>query len=156
MHHQILNIFLGFIWQDPDDNSISNERFRGRNNGRLRTSTVRIPGDATTRSPCEDACIATTQFDPICGTNGVTYTNAAWLRCAQRCGRSEYLNKITLLVYNTDLSFDFNLNLLLTFNFHFNYLIIFTHSLQSLLGIYSVLFRARALSNFLYFSGMSL
>lgn len=54
------------------------------------SSTVAIPGMATTRSPCEDRCLATSQFDPVCGDNDITYTNIYWLRCAQRCGRSKY------------------------------------------------------------------
>ncbi|KAJ8921656.1 hypothetical protein NQ315_010565 [Exocentrus adspersus] len=52
------------------------------------SSTVAIPGMATTRSPCEDNCRATTQFDPVCGDNNVTYTNINWLKCAQQCGRN--------------------------------------------------------------------
>ncbi|XP_074033306.1 uncharacterized protein [Leptinotarsa decemlineata] len=52
------------------------------------TSTVAIPGMATTRTPCEDACQATNQFDPVCGNNGVTYTNFQWYKCAVRCGRN--------------------------------------------------------------------
>ncbi|XP_018571443.1 uncharacterized protein LOC108911092 [Anoplophora glabripennis] len=52
------------------------------------SSTVAIPGMATTRSPCEDKCRATSQFDPVCGDNNVTYTNIYWLQCAQRCGRN--------------------------------------------------------------------
>lgn len=53
------------------------------------TTTVAIPGMETTRSSCEDRCRVTPQFDPICGSNGVTYANIEWFRCAQRCGRSK-------------------------------------------------------------------
>lgn len=55
---------------------------------RTPTSTVAIPGMGTTRSACEDACLTTPEYNPICGDDGLTYFSKARLRCAQRCGKS--------------------------------------------------------------------
>ncbi|KAG5883173.1 hypothetical protein JTB14_018190 [Gonioctena quinquepunctata] len=55
------------------------------------TTTVAIPGNETPRSTCEDACQATVQFDPVCGDNGITYTNINWFKCAVNCGKSVQL-----------------------------------------------------------------
>nr|CAH7712907.1 unnamed protein product [Callosobruchus chinensis] len=54
-----------------------------------RTTTIAIPGSATRRSTCEDQCQATMQYNPVCGTNSITYTNIEWYRCARRCGKSK-------------------------------------------------------------------
>lgn len=50
-------------------------------------STVEI---TTTTAPCEN-CQTTSEYNPICGTDGITYFNRARLRCVQRCGKSKYL-----------------------------------------------------------------
>ncbi|CAH1173834.1 unnamed protein product [Phaedon cochleariae] len=50
-------------------------------------ASVAVPGMGTRRSSCEDRCPATMQYDPICGDNGITYTNMQWFKCALRCGR---------------------------------------------------------------------
>ncbi|VEN60801.1 unnamed protein product [Callosobruchus maculatus] len=52
-----------------------------------RTTPIPIPGSATRRSTCEDQCQATMQYNPVCGTNSVTYTNIEWYKCARRCGK---------------------------------------------------------------------
>ncbi|CAH2004585.1 unnamed protein product [Acanthoscelides obtectus] len=61
---------------------------------RPRTTTVPIPGSATRRSTCEDQCRATMEYNPVCGTNLVTYTNMQWYKCALRCGK-----RIDILAY---------------------------------------------------------
>lgn len=55
---------------------------------RTPTSTVAIPGMGTTRSACEDACLTTPEYNPVCGDDGFTYFSKARLRCAQKCGKS--------------------------------------------------------------------
>ena len=51
------------------------------------TSTFAVPGMETTRSPCETSCLITPQYNPICGTDTLTYSNPARLKCAQDCGK---------------------------------------------------------------------
>ncbi|KRT81157.1 hypothetical protein AMK59_5386 [Oryctes borbonicus] len=51
------------------------------------TSTVEVPGMGTTRSPCEEACLVTPEYNPICGSDGRTYTNEGRFSCALRCGK---------------------------------------------------------------------
>lgn len=61
------------------------------------TTTVAIPGMGTPRSPCEEACLVTSEYNPICGTDGLTYTNTGRLNCAIRCGKRNYkLNYFSL------------------------------------------------------------
>ncbi|KAK4881830.1 hypothetical protein RN001_005149 [Aquatica leii] len=61
---------------------------RPRNTARPRTSTVPAPGMATRQSACEDRCQITPQYNPVCGSNDMTYSNHARLLCAKRCGRN--------------------------------------------------------------------
>lgn len=90
-------------WERDRANSIQdgrnnvNDIFSGNNfNGGFRprpttprpsATTVAIPGMGTTRSPCEDACLTTPEYNPVCGNNGITYFSMARLNCAIRCGR---------------------------------------------------------------------
>lgn len=45
----------------------------------------------TPRSRCEDDCFITPEYNPICGTDNMTYFSMGRLECAQRCGKSAYL-----------------------------------------------------------------
>lgn len=53
------------------------------------TTTPAVPGMGTTQSSCEYTCLKTPQYNPVCGSNGVTYFNEGAFRCAQRCGQSK-------------------------------------------------------------------
>lgn len=48
----------------------------------------RIPGMGTPPSACEDRCLTTHQYNPVCGDNNVTYSNIERFKCAVRCGRN--------------------------------------------------------------------
>ncbi|XP_029159101.1 uncharacterized protein LOC114946746 [Nylanderia fulva] len=58
------------------------------------TTTVRSrnENDATTQSvnqynACVNSCPVTNEYNPVCGTDNVDYTNPGGLGCAQRCGK---------------------------------------------------------------------
>lgn len=50
---------------------------------------------STTQSPSVRSCIAscpvTSEYNPVCGSDNVTYSNPGRLICAQMCGVGEYL-----------------------------------------------------------------
>lgn len=49
----------------------------------------------TTENPTEAACIrrceSTSQYNPVCGTDNITYSNPNRLTCAQECSRSKLI-----------------------------------------------------------------
>lgn len=55
----------------------------------LTGSTVAIPGNQPHIPDCVFFCPTTPEYNPVCGTDDVTYTNMSKLRCAQRCGISK-------------------------------------------------------------------
>lgn len=62
--------------------------------------TTQVPA-ATTASPqtqsCIQSCPRTNEYNPICGTNQVSYDNVGHLNCAQMCGVSKYISFMQLL-----------------------------------------------------------
>lgn len=85
-----LNDVLIFDQNDGvgQQNSNPGREFFTSTTQRTPTSTVAIPGMGTTRSACEDACLTTPEYNPVCGNDGITYFSKARLRCAQKCGKS--------------------------------------------------------------------
>lgn len=89
----------GFQNNGFQNNGFQNNGFQNNfpnSNGLVRTTppttpavtAVNIPGMGTTRSACEDRCLTTSQYNPVCGDNNVTYMNIERFNCAVRCGRN--------------------------------------------------------------------
>lgn len=53
------------------------------------STTPSVPGMATRRTPCEEACLVTPQYNPVCGDDNVSYFNEGRLNCARKCGKRE-------------------------------------------------------------------
>ncbi|XP_008559014.1 uncharacterized protein LOC103579404 [Microplitis demolitor] len=82
----------GFSFDGPADRT--NPNFNDVNNVRPPrpvTSTNSPSSVSTTMSPamttCTQNCLATSEFNPVCGTDGVVYSNPGRLGCARRCGK---------------------------------------------------------------------
>lgn len=69
----------------PDDND--EEEDSG-----LRVTTTESPNKPQITTPnCERSCQVTPEFNPVCGSDFVNYSNIGRLKCAQMCGKSKYL-----------------------------------------------------------------
>lgn len=57
----------------------------------VRAPVNRIFGEYTIPeiAECIRTCPSVSQYDPICGSDNITYTNRGKFQCAQRCGRGE-------------------------------------------------------------------
>ncbi|XP_044258802.1 uncharacterized protein LOC123007518 [Tribolium madens] len=58
-----------------------------RTTQRTPSSTIAIPGMGTPRTPCEDRCLSTPEYNPVCGDDNMTYFSMHRLNCARRCGK---------------------------------------------------------------------
>ncbi|XP_017782351.1 PREDICTED: uncharacterized protein LOC108566795 [Nicrophorus vespilloides] len=56
----------------------------GGDGGAAGGTTTTTPSPAYTR--CLSSCASTPQYNPVCGSNRVTYDNIGRLNCARRCG----------------------------------------------------------------------
>lgn len=52
-------------------------------------TTVAVPGMETPRTPCEDRCLTTPEYNPVCGSDRLTYFSRQRLQCAIKCGKRE-------------------------------------------------------------------
>lgn len=87
----------GFVFDGPTGPSFPNGAQRTTS-----TSTARPTESArtstTTALPqiqydtCVSACPVTPEYNPVCGTDNMDYTNPGGLGCAQRCGKEVVLS----------------------------------------------------------------
>lgn len=77
----------GFSW-----NKVFEDNMRNRNTEKPHSisgvdTTLAIPTEEERTSSCEQLCQITSQYNPVCGSDDVTYSNPARFQCAQRCGK---------------------------------------------------------------------
>ncbi|XP_015604241.1 uncharacterized protein LOC107272044 isoform X1 [Cephus cinctus] len=92
----------GFVFDGPADRPINRPLFQNTQNppARPRMTTVPTTSSSTTSASqgsntggaCQDNCPTTPEYNPICGTDGVVYSNPGKLSCARRCGKSVELS----------------------------------------------------------------
>lgn len=90
----------GFNWGDEDETPVITPRPTGRPTA---SPTPRPPNPTgpttTTATPefetCIRSCPALPQYNPVCGTNRVTYHNVDRLNCAARCGLGKLLRVLS-------------------------------------------------------------
>lgn len=96
IHHPVNSQVVGkssqlgpVLFPSASNNQIPNENTN-------KPITVATSGTTTTTptpqyARCFSDCQTTPEYNPVCGTNGVTYDNAGKLSCARRCGTGELL-----------------------------------------------------------------
>ncbi|XP_011342963.1 uncharacterized protein LOC105282601 isoform X2 [Ooceraea biroi] len=89
----------GFVFDGPTGSSVPNGAQRTTS-----TSTTRPTGSARTSTTttstlpqaqfdaCVTSCPVTPEYNPVCGTDNMDYTNPGGLGCAQRCGKEVVLS----------------------------------------------------------------
>lgn len=66
------------------------------------TSNVLSTIESSEYRNCLSNCQSTGEYNPVCGSNGVTYDNFGKLLCATRCGTSKYNYHSILILLQTD------------------------------------------------------
>ncbi|XP_066253512.1 uncharacterized protein [Euwallacea similis] len=84
-----LNGFFTESQQNPDTNEVNNQ---GNNQQPQPQQSPVDPSATTTTTPsprftaCMNGCRTVQHYNPVCGSDGVTYNNEFRLQCASRCG----------------------------------------------------------------------
>ncbi|RZB77481.1 uncharacterized protein BDFB_005644, partial [Asbolus verrucosus] len=94
----------GFGWEDDDDILVTQPQTRPQPRPQTRpqsrpqpqppTSPIPAGSGTTTTTPspqfsaCVRRCPVTPEYNPVCGTDRITYQNEGRLRCARRCGQN--------------------------------------------------------------------
>ncbi|XP_030766805.1 uncharacterized protein LOC115890646 [Sitophilus oryzae] len=85
------NNLNNFGFQSQNDNfqnNFNNFGFQSSTSRPQGFTTVPIPGMGTTMSACESRCLTTSQYNPVCGDNNITYSNIERYKCAVKCGKN--------------------------------------------------------------------
>lgn len=92
-----------FDTSDPDEQNFNNNNNNNNPNqffNEPQTTPIPVPGMGTTRSACEDTCLLTPQYNPVCGTDSVSYFSRERLFCAQRCGKGKFFKYVNQSINN--------------------------------------------------------
>ncbi|XP_012283431.1 four-domain proteases inhibitor [Orussus abietinus] len=73
--------------QGGDDNANGSDWGQPRPATSSAATTTQAPAEPTRMSDCEASCPSTPEYNPVCGTDGVSYSNPGRLTCARRCGK---------------------------------------------------------------------
>lgn len=83
-------------WINPNQGSSGLGNFNQNAQGVIRPQTTQRPlvnqianQNTVSEAECIRNCPATNQWNPVCGTDNISYGNMNKLRCAQQCGRRE-------------------------------------------------------------------
>ncbi|XP_064541871.1 uncharacterized protein Kaz1-ORFB [Drosophila montana] len=80
--------FANWNARSPDD-QLLNTFIRGQPIGPSSSTTTPQPTTASSRVlACIQSCPATSEYNPICGSDNVNYYNAGRFDCAVRCGQN--------------------------------------------------------------------
>ncbi|XP_071564286.1 uncharacterized protein [Temnothorax nylanderi] len=82
----------GFVFDGAvaSEQSNGSQRIPSTSTPTIVTSTTLSNNDIY--NACLDNCPITHEYNPVCGTDNVDYTNPGGLGCAQRCGKDVTLN----------------------------------------------------------------
>ncbi|KAL0124933.1 hypothetical protein PUN28_006654 [Cardiocondyla obscurior] len=80
----------GFVFDGPAASEQPNGKQRITSTSTTTIASVPLPDDLY--NACLQKCPTTPEYNPVCGTDRIDYTNPGGLGCAQRCGKDVTLN----------------------------------------------------------------
>ncbi|CAG9769255.1 unnamed protein product [Ceutorhynchus assimilis] len=86
------NAFSGSQGLDNDFNQV-NTNNQDTNLQQSSTPVTTTTSSAAFRA-CFDACQTIQNYNPVCGSDGVTYNNQFRLQCARRCGQAIQMQRM--------------------------------------------------------------
>ncbi|XP_011691811.1 PREDICTED: uncharacterized protein LOC105452431 [Wasmannia auropunctata] len=79
-------VALAFPQRDSSDDSIIFDNDNDEMSSSTRAPSSTTPPSSTTQGTTDNCpCVATAEYNPVCGTNNVTYWNMGRFNCAKNC-----------------------------------------------------------------------